>query len=76
MKYRRLGRTGLSVSEIGFGGGGIGGVYGQTSEEEARRAVGRALELAVNFFDVAPAYGAGLAERVWATRSPVTASRS
>ena len=64
MRYRRLGRTGLSVSEIGFGGGGIGGVYGQTSEEEARRAVGRALELGVNFFDVAPAYADGLAERV------------
>ena len=64
MRYRRLGRTGLLVSEIGFGGGGIGGVYGERSEEEAGRAVGRALELGVNFFDVAPAYGDGLAERV------------
>jgi aryl-alcohol dehydrogenase-like predicted oxidoreductase len=64
MRRRRLGRTGLLVSEVGFGGGGIGGVYGQTTFEEAVRAVRRGLELGVNFFDVAPAYGDGLAERV------------
>jgi aryl-alcohol dehydrogenase-like predicted oxidoreductase len=64
MRYRRLGRTGLSVSEIGLGGGGIGAVYGRTTTEDAVRTVGRALELGVNFFDVAPAYGDGLAERV------------
>jgi aryl-alcohol dehydrogenase-like predicted oxidoreductase len=64
VRQRRLGRTGLFVSEIGFGGGGIGGVYGQTTAAEAVRAVRRSLELGVNFFDVAPAYGDGLAERV------------
>src|SRR5439155_22942735 len=64
VRRRRLGRTGLFVSEVGFGGGGIGGVYGQTTVEEAVRAVRRGLELGVNFFDVAPAYGDGLAERV------------
>jgi aryl-alcohol dehydrogenase-like predicted oxidoreductase len=66
LRYRRLGRTGLRVSEIGLGGGGIGGVYGETSYEEAVRTVRRALELGVNFFDVAPAYGGGQAERVLA----------
>jgi aryl-alcohol dehydrogenase-like predicted oxidoreductase len=64
VRYRRLGRTELSVSELGFGGGGIGAVYGPTTARESRAAVERALELGVDFFDVAPAYGEGLAERV------------
>ncbi len=62
MEYAQLGRTGLTVSRAGFGGGGIGQVWGPTSEEEAIAAVHRALELGVNFFDVAPAYGDGKAE--------------
>jgi aryl-alcohol dehydrogenase-like predicted oxidoreductase len=37
LRYRRLGRTELHVSEVGVGGGGIGGVYGKTSFEEAVR---------------------------------------
>jgi L-glyceraldehyde 3-phosphate reductase len=61
---RRLGRTDLRVSEVGFGGGGIGGVYGETTPAAAVRAVERGLELGVNFFDVALAYGDGLAEQV------------
>lgn len=64
MRYRQLGSTGLSVSEIGFGGGGIGGVWGETTVEDSERAVERALDLGVNFFDVAPGYGERLAERV------------
>jgi aryl-alcohol dehydrogenase-like predicted oxidoreductase len=64
MRHRRLGRTELSVSEVGLGGGGIGGVYGRTTVEESRRTVERALERGVNFVDVAPAYGDGLAETV------------
>jgi aryl-alcohol dehydrogenase-like predicted oxidoreductase len=64
MRYRRLGRTGLRVSEVGFGGGGIGGVWGATTDEDGLRAVRRALELGINFFDAAPGYGGGRAERV------------
>ena len=64
MKYRTLGRTGLKVSEVGFGGGGIGGVWGQTTEDDGIHAVHRAMELGVNFFDVAPGYGSGKAEQV------------
>lgn len=64
MNYRQLGRTGLRVSEVGFGGGGIGGVWGATSDAQGRRAVHRALELGVNFFDAAPGYGNGRAESV------------
>ena len=54
MEHTILGRTGLLVSRVGFGGGGIGQVWGATTEAESVRAVHRALELGVNFFDVAP----------------------
>jgi len=64
MEYSMLGRTGLRVSRAGFGGGGIGQVWGPTSEEESVRAVHRALDLGINFFDVAPGYGDGKAEEV------------
>ena len=62
MEYAILGRTGLNVSRAGFGGGGIGQVWGPTTEWEAIRSVHRALDLGINFFDVAPAYGDGKAE--------------
>jgi len=64
MRYRVLGRTGLEVSVIGLGGGGIGQVWGPTSDEECIRTVERAYDLGVNFFDVAPSYGDGKAEEM------------
>ncbi len=64
MEYSVLGRTGLRVSRAGFGGGGIGQVWGHTTREESVRAVHRALDLGINYFDVAPAYGDGEAEEV------------
>lgn len=63
MRYRRLGRTGLVVSEIGLGGGGIGHVWGETSDEEIQETIGLAIREGINFFDVAPSYGDGAAER-------------
>ena len=62
MQYAQLGRTGLAVSRAGFGGGGIGQVWGPTDEDEAIAAVHRALDLGITFFDVAPGYGDGKAE--------------
>src|SRR2546429_9346709 len=64
MEYTVLGRTGLRVSRVGCGGGGIGQVWGATTEAESVRAIHCALELGVNFFDVAPGYGNGKAEEV------------
>ena len=64
MQYAVLGRTGLRVSRAGFGGGGIGQVWGPTTEAESVRAVHRALDREINFFDVAPRYGDGKAEEV------------
>src|SRR5215470_9088333 len=64
MEYAGLGRTGLRVSRVGCGGGGIGQVWGPTTEAESVQTIHRALELGVNFFDVAPGYGQGKAEDV------------
>ena len=52
MQYRKLGRTGISISEIGFGSWGIGG-WGKRDDQEAIRALNRALDLGVNFIDTA-----------------------
>jgi aryl-alcohol dehydrogenase-like predicted oxidoreductase len=64
VRYRTLGRSGLAVSEVGLGGGGIGAVWGPTTDSEAIRAVHRAFDLGITFFDVAPDYGDGRAEDV------------
>src|ERR1700710_200539 len=58
MDYRPLGRTGLSVSEIGFGAWGIGAsMWIGADEAESVRALHRAIELGVNFIDTARGYG-------------------
>jgi aryl-alcohol dehydrogenase-like predicted oxidoreductase len=65
MEYRRLGRTGVKVSEIGFGGWGIGkGWWGETDDDLSVRSLVRALELGVTFIDTAYAYGNGHSERL------------
>jgi aryl-alcohol dehydrogenase-like predicted oxidoreductase len=64
MLYRRLGRTGMRVGEIGFGSWGIGGGWGPRDDAEALRALRRALELGVNFFDTALGYGNGRSEQL------------
>lgn len=62
---RSLGRTGIQVSEIGFGGWGIGkGLWGRTDDAESHRALRAAVELGINFFDTAYAYGHGHSEKL------------
>ena len=63
MEYRVLGRTSLRVSALGFGCGNVGGLMVRGTPAERERAVARALELGVNFFDTAPAYGDGVSEQ-------------
>jgi aryl-alcohol dehydrogenase-like predicted oxidoreductase len=58
MEYRRLGRTGLEVSEIGYGAWGIGAsMWIGAREDESVAALHRAIELGVNFVDTARGYG-------------------
>ena len=60
---RTLGRTGLSVTRLGFGAAPIGGLFRAVSDEEAVATASRAWELGIRTFDVAPLYGYGAAER-------------
>jgi len=62
MQYRHLGRTGLKVSELGFGCGSIGGLLVRGEYPTMRRAVARALELGITYFDTASQYGDGQSE--------------
>jgi aryl-alcohol dehydrogenase-like predicted oxidoreductase len=57
MRYRKFGRTGLEVSEVGFGSWGIGGSYGATDHQDSLNALARAEELGCNFVDSAAVYG-------------------
>src|SRR5205814_6030331 len=63
MEYRALGGTGLRVSALGFGCGNVGGLMIRGSAAERERAVARAVELGVNYFDTAPSYGDGQSEQ-------------
>src|SRR5438034_9543338 len=68
MKYRELGRTGWKVSEISFGAWASGGAWGAVDDRESLAALHRALDLGVNSFDTADAYGDGRSERLLARR--------
>lgn len=62
MKYRFL-RTGLPLTEIGFGGAQIGNLYRETSDDSASGALQCAWSEGIRYFDTAPHYGLGLSER-------------
>ncbi|HVU14758.1 MAG TPA: aldo/keto reductase [Phototrophicaceae bacterium] len=61
MQYRRFGRTGWQVSEIGFGMWGMGG-WTESNDDESLQALERSVELGCNFFDTAWGYGEGHSE--------------
>src|ERR1700758_1489095 len=63
MERRTLGRTGLEVSVLGFGCGAVGGLMVKGNAADQERAVARALELGINYFDTAAMYGNGESER-------------
>ena len=87
MKTRRLGKTGLQVSEIGFGGWAVGGnafgnSYGETDDDVSRAAIRCALELGVTLFDTADVYGQGHSEallgevlKAWDGPQPVVVTK-
>lgn len=64
MRQRTLGRTGIAVSEIGFGGWAIGGSWGEQKEDDSVAALHRALDLGCTFIDTAAGYGDGRSERI------------
>jgi len=59
----RIGGTDVWVTRLGLGLAPIGGLFAPVSEEQARSTVQTAWDLGIRFFDVAPLYGNGLAER-------------
>ena len=63
MQRRKLGRTSLEVTELGFGGAPIGNLHRAVSDEAAVATVHAAWEGGVRYFDTAPHYGLGLSER-------------
>jgi aryl-alcohol dehydrogenase-like predicted oxidoreductase len=63
MQYRKFGRTGWDVSEVGYGMWGMAGWTG-SEEKEVNDALDRSIEMGCNFFDTAWAYGNGLSEQI------------
>lgn len=66
MNYRKLGKTGWSVSEISFGAWAIGGTWGSVDDNNSFEALNKALDMGVNFFDTADVYGDGRSEKLLA----------
>lgn len=73
MKYRLLGKTGIRVSEVGFGAWAIGGPidvfglpvgWGVVKDDDSNAAIRQALEIGINFFDTADVYGNGHSEEI------------
>jgi aryl-alcohol dehydrogenase-like predicted oxidoreductase len=64
VEYRRLGKTGRSVSAIGFGAWAIGGGFGSVDDADSLRALHAAADAGVTLFDTADVYGDGRSERL------------
>jgi len=64
MKYRRLGKTGFEVSEVGLGTWQLGEGWGSVSETDAVHVLETSIDSGVNFFDTADVYGDGRSERI------------
>src|SRR5579884_743562 len=63
MRLRTLGRTGLTVTELGLGTGPLGGFAGRPVDEvTAQAALAAAWDAGIRYFDTAPWYGLGMAE--------------
>jgi D-threo-aldose 1-dehydrogenase len=67
LPQRKLGRTGLSVSIMGFGGAPLGESHARYPEDQAIGAITTALSSGITMFDTAPLYGHGLSEHRYGT---------
>jgi aryl-alcohol dehydrogenase-like predicted oxidoreductase len=63
MEMRIFGRTGMKFSILGFGCGAVGGLMVRGNQADQERAIGRALDAGVNYFDTAVQYGMGESEK-------------
>jgi D-threo-aldose 1-dehydrogenase len=63
LPQRPLGRSGVAVTELSFGGAAIGNLFTAVTDHDARAAVDAAWDGGIRFFDTAPHYGLGLSER-------------
>ncbi|MEV0324388.1 aldo/keto reductase [Streptomyces sp. NPDC050658] len=63
MKTRRLGKTDVHVTELGFGGGPLGGLFAPLDDETAAGALEAAWDGGIRYFDTSPHYGIGHSER-------------
>ncbi len=64
MKYRKLGRTGLNVSILSYGGSSLGSLFRNIDEQEGIDTVHNAFKSGINYFDSSPFYGITEAERI------------
>ena len=63
MRRNRLGKSGVRVTELGFGGGPLGGLFAPLDDETAARALEAAWDSGIRYFDTSPHYGIGHSER-------------
>lgn len=63
MRQRRVGKTNLFVTEMGFGGASIGNLYTPAQTKEVNDVMAACWDLGIRYFDTAPEYGHGLSER-------------
>ncbi len=65
MQYRKLGKSGIEASAVGFGAWAIGGwMWGGTDERQSIRAIQQAIDESINLIDTAPVYGFGVSEEI------------
>ncbi|MDR3688762.1 MAG: aldo/keto reductase [Fimbriimonas sp.] len=64
MRYRKFGKHGVDVSEVGFGAWAIGGSWGPQSDGDSVESLAMSLDMGVNFIDTAAGYGGGKSERI------------
>jgi D-threo-aldose 1-dehydrogenase len=64
LKTRRVGKTGVEVTELGFGSATLAGLFAAVPDDQARGAATAALDAGITYFDTAPQYGFGRAEHL------------